>query len=205
MIRILDDGTLVVTPYKEVSKSDNTSDLLWKDSTYPTKEFLMGKHTYSEDPNFVNIPSKYTGLSKENSYIQKPVLAAFEKMYADAKAAGITLRVTSASRNFNTQKYIWESKIKEYTEKYPDRIECAKRVLKYNSLPGTSRHHWGTDIDLISKQLSYWNSTQGKRHTRGFRRMLTNMASSSHTVKGVPPDMAKRSGTGATIPSPTSI
>jgi hypothetical protein len=54
LIRILDDGTLVVTPYKEVSKSDNTSDLLWKDSTYPTKEFLMGKHTYSEDPNFVN-------------------------------------------------------------------------------------------------------------------------------------------------------
>jgi hypothetical protein len=162
-VRILDDGTLVVTPYQEVSTSDNTGGLLRKDSTYPTKEFLIGKYTYSDDPNFVNIPSQYTGLSKENSYIQKPVLAAFERMYADAKAEGITLRVTSASRNFNTQKYIWESKIKEYAEKYPDRIECAKRVLKYNSLPGTSRHHWGTDIDLISKQLSYWNSAQGKK------------------------------------------
>jgi poly-gamma-glutamate capsule biosynthesis protein CapA/YwtB (metallophosphatase superfamily) len=163
LIRILDDGTLVVTPFKEDSTSDPTAGSEWIGSAYPTKEFLTGRHIYGNDTNFVNIPSQYTGLSKDNSYIQKSVLAAFERMYADAKADGITLRVTSASRNFNTQKYIWESKIKEYTEKYPDRIECAKRVLKYISLPGTSRHHWGTDLDFISKRPSYWDSAQGKK------------------------------------------
>ncbi len=163
LIRILDDGTLVVTPYEEVSAAEERIDSILIGAAYPTKEFLLGKHIYGNDTNFVNIPSKYTGLSKENSYIQKRVLAAFELMYADAKADGITLRVTSASRNFNTQKYLWESKIKDYSEKYPDRIECAKRALKYSSLPGTSRHHWGTDLDFISKRLAYWSSPQGKK------------------------------------------
>ncbi|HPK30199.1 MAG TPA: CapA family protein [Bacteroidales bacterium] len=190
LVRILEDGSLVVTPYEETSTSESATNTPWKGAAYPTKEFLIGKHTYGKDTNFINIPSEYTELSKENSYIQKPVLAAYEQMYADAKADGIILRVTSASRNFYTQKHIWESKIKEYSERYPDPVECAKKVLKYNSLPGTSRHHWGTDLDFISKRLAYWNSAQGKKtyswlqtnaHKYGFFQPYGEGRSSGHS------------------------
>jgi LAS superfamily LD-carboxypeptidase LdcB len=30
-------------------------------------------------------------------------------------------------------------------------------------MPGTSRHHWGTELDFISSKLNYWNSAEGKR------------------------------------------
>ena len=28
-------------------------------------------------------------------------------------------------------------------------IEAVERIIKYSTIPGTSRHHWGTDIDII--------------------------------------------------------
>ncbi len=36
-------------------------------------------------------------------------------------------------------------------------------ILKYNSMPGTSRHHWGTDIDLNSTENAYWSTPRGRK------------------------------------------
>ncbi|MFM9004881.1 MAG: D-alanyl-D-alanine carboxypeptidase family protein [Flavobacteriales bacterium] len=33
--------------------------------------------------------------------------------------------------------------------------------MKFSSMPGTSRHHWGTDIDLNSVEPSYFLSGKG--------------------------------------------
>jgi zinc D-Ala-D-Ala carboxypeptidase len=41
-------------------------------------------------------------------------------------------------------------------------IEKAKKILKYSSMPGTSRHHWGTDIDINSTDPKYWEEEPGK-------------------------------------------
>ena len=35
--------------------------------------------------------------------------------------------------------------------------------MRYSSMPGTSRHHWGTELDVNSCKLAYWNSSEGKR------------------------------------------
>ncbi|HHM21379.1 MAG TPA: D-alanyl-D-alanine carboxypeptidase family protein, partial [Bacteroidetes bacterium] len=57
----------------------------------------------------------------------------------------------------NRQKNIWESKwtgarkIENGTNaatNYPDPKTRALKILEYSSMPGTSRHHWGTDIDI---------------------------------------------------------
>jgi LAS superfamily LD-carboxypeptidase LdcB len=37
----------------------------------------------------------------------------------------------------------------------------AKLILLYSSMPGTSRHHWGTDMDLNSLENSYFDSGEG--------------------------------------------
>lgn len=127
----------------------------------PTKDFLLGKTHFEKDTNFVEIPTVYTVLRRPNNFIQKRTLEAFLKMHAAAKADGIKLVATSASRNFWVQRYIWEQKWQKITEHQG--AARAKHILQYNSMCGTSRHHWGTELDLNSPKLEYWNSVEGKK------------------------------------------
>lgn len=127
----------------------------------PTKEFLLGKTKYQENKNFVQIERKYTVLSNPNNFIQKQTYEAFKKMWEAAKADGVKLVVTSASRNFWVQRYIWEQKWQKST--IAAGAERARNILKYNSMCGTSRHHWGTEMDFNSPKLEYWNTAEGKK------------------------------------------
>ncbi|WP_066225464.1 M15 family metallopeptidase [Formosa haliotis] len=98
-----------------------------------------------------------------------------------AKADGIHFKIVSGTRNFNEQKAIWDRKWKRYQELSP--IERAKKILQYSSMPSTSRHHWGTDIDLNHLTNSYFESGQGLKeynwlqehaHTFGFYQVYTS-------------------------------
>jgi LAS superfamily LD-carboxypeptidase LdcB len=92
-------------------------------------------------------------------------------MYEAAKKDGITLKIISATRNFSSQKGIWEAKWtgerivegKNLAKDVKDTVERAKIILHYSSMPGTSRHHWGTDIDINDLNDSYFTSGQGKK------------------------------------------
>jgi LAS superfamily LD-carboxypeptidase LdcB len=44
-----------------------------------------------------------------------------------------------------------------------DPAERARIILKYSSMPGTSRHHWGTDVDLNSIDPKYFETANGKK------------------------------------------
>ena len=44
-----------------------------------------------------------------------------------------------------------------------DSISAVKEIMKYSSMPSTSRHHWGTDIDLNSLENSYFEKGEGKK------------------------------------------
>lgn len=127
----------------------------------PTKEFLLGKTHFEKDANFVEIAPVYTVLRRPNNFIQKRTLQAYLAMREAALADGVRLTATSASRNFWVQRYIWEQKWqKSSVAAGPGR---AKSILKYNSMCGTSRHHWGTELDFNSPKLEYWNSIEGKK------------------------------------------
>lgn len=126
-----------------------------------TKEFLLGKTHYEKDTNFIPINYKYTVLRNPNNYIQKMTYQAFLKMREAAALDGIKLVVTSASRNFWVQRYIWEQKWQK--SDISSGVERAKNILRYNSMCGTSRHHWGTDLDFNSPKLEYWEGEEGKK------------------------------------------
>ena len=104
-------------------------------------------------------------------YLRKETIAAFVKMYDAAKKEGVNLKIISATRNFSEQKSIWEAKWngsrlvngKNLSQTIKDPVERAKIILRYSSMPGTSRHHWGTDMDLNSLENSYFNSAEGKK------------------------------------------
>lgn len=124
-------------------------------------DFLMGKFDPEEHEDFIEIPEKYA--SRAGMFLKKEVFDAYLKMFEAAQKEGIDLVIRSATRNFDAQKRIWEEKWrgerpsagKNARETYPDPVDRALNILLYSSMPGTSRHHWGTDIDLNSFD-NYW-------------------------------------------------
>lgn len=133
-------------------------------------EYLMGKFEPAEHPDFVLVDKKYADA--EGYYLRKETYESFKKMWEAAKADSITLTIVSATRNFYRQKAIWEAKwtgarkIENGTnaaQKYPDPKTRALKILEYSSMPGTSRHHWGTDVDLNDLDNFTFEQGQGKK------------------------------------------
>ena len=129
------------------------------------KHYLMGKFDESVHPDFVKVSAEYT--TKTNIYLRKEVYEAYKMMYAAARAENINLEIISATRNFNYQKDIWERKWEFHsvrkTKNTLSSEQIAKKILKYSAMPGSSRHHWGTDIDLCNINSAYYLSPKGKK------------------------------------------
>ena len=123
------------------------------------KNILLGKFDYKKDSNFSIVSSKY---SSKTIYLRKEVLQKFDQMYDAALKDGIKLVIISGTRSFNHQKYIWDRKWAKNILKM-DSISAVKEIMKYSSMPSTSRHHWGTDIDLNSLENSYFEKGEGKK------------------------------------------
>ena len=132
-----------------------------------TKDELIGKVSPASHPDFTKIEAKYT--TKSNIYLRKDAYEAFKEMHAAAAEAGIDLTIISAARPFGHQKSIWEAKWtgtrkvggKDLSQAMPNGKDRALEILKFSSMPGTSRHHWGTDIDLNNLENSWFESGEG--------------------------------------------
>ncbi|WMI70271.1 M15 family metallopeptidase [Mangrovimonas sp. YM274] len=122
------------------------------------KDFILGKFNYRNDSTFIKISSNH---SSKEIYLNKEVYDAFKEMYNSAKKDGINLIVVSGTRNFYEQKSIWERKWVKYKDIEP--LERTAKILEYSSMPSTSRHHWGTDIDLINLNNSYFDKGKGRK------------------------------------------
>ncbi|MDT0558820.1 M15 family metallopeptidase [Ichthyenterobacterium sp. W332] len=121
-----------------------------------SKERLLGKIDYKNDSLFVLVESKY--VSKP-LYLNTVCFDSFKLMFNAAKNDGIDLKIISGARNFNYQKRIWERKWQTFSNLNPK--ERSQKILEYSAMPSTSRHHWGTDIDINSLSSSYFNSGKG--------------------------------------------
>lgn len=125
------------------------------------KEELLGQFNPADHPDFVQIHSEYT--KKPDIYLRKEAYSAFKDMFFDAKSCGINLQIISATRNFNYQKGIWERKWNRSKYMGWQKVDKALDILQYSSMPGTSRHHWGTDIDLNQLNNDYFKSGEGAK------------------------------------------
>ncbi len=126
-----------------------------------SKEELMGKFDPSTHSGFVRVEP--THASREGMWLRKETMDAFIRMKQSADSAGIRLTILSATRNFNHQKSIWEKKWNLPRYRGWKEADRAKDILRYSSMPGTSRHHWGTDIDINSLEPAYFQSGAGKK------------------------------------------
>ncbi|WP_341675929.1 M15 family metallopeptidase [Niveibacterium sp. SC-1] len=85
---------------------------------------------------------------------------AFLSLCEEAARAGILLEPVAAFRDFGAQARIWSDKwngrrplydaqggVREYAAL--DETERVAAILEWSALPGASRHHWGSEFDVI--------------------------------------------------------
>ena len=89
-----------------------------------------------------------------NGYqLREEANTAFKKMQAAALKEGISIGAVSSYRGFAHQKRIWERKFKSNKAKGLTDLANIKKIIEYSTIPGTSRHHWGTDIDIYQTNV----------------------------------------------------
>lgn len=108
--------------------------------------YLLGKFDPKTRPDFVVVDKPYT--DRAGMLLRREAFEAFKSMFAAAQQDGIVLRIISSTRTFAQQKAIWEGKWTRFATAAPAPKDRALKILEYSSMPGSSRHHWGTDIDL---------------------------------------------------------
>jgi LAS superfamily LD-carboxypeptidase LdcB len=101
-----------------------------------------------------------TALSDPRCSLHREVAGSFLAMRAAAAADGLDLVAFSSFRDFDRQLAIWNAKFRgerEMQDRAGRRLDAlalppAERVsaiLWWSALPGASRHHWGTDFDVM--------------------------------------------------------
>ena len=92
--------------------------------------------------------------------VHRALVAPFQALRDDAARAGFDLRIVSGFRSFDRQLAIWNAKASGQRTLLDSRgcevafgaldesalVDC---IMRWSALPGASRHHWGSDIDII--------------------------------------------------------
>lgn len=132
-----------------------------------------------------------------NHRLQFNATKAFLAMQQAAAKAGFKLQSASAFRDFSRQQLIWNEKFagkRSVLDKQSEPLdisllnegELCEAILHWSALPGASRHHWGTEIDIYdpfrlpagqSLQLEPWEYEVGGYFSELNQWMSDNMAS----------------------------
>ena len=91
--------------------------------------------------------------------VHSQVVAPLSALQASAADAGFDLKLCSGFRSFERQVHIWNSKLSGLRPVLDadgavidlDTLSPWQQIqalLRWSALPGASRHHWGTDMDI---------------------------------------------------------
>ncbi len=117
------------------------------------------------------LPSQLLGQDNDHVHwlsdkigIHQAMVESYQQMQLAARKDNIELVIASGWRGFERQLQIWNNKflalipVKSLNGDNVDisqlsEQEKIKAILTYSALPGASRHHWGTDIDVYAPNL----------------------------------------------------
>lgn len=89
-------------------------------------------------------------LYGEGINLRKEACDSFLEMKRAAFTDGFDIKMVSSFRDYYRQEGIWERKYLRFTEDDGmEPLDAIEKIIEYSTIPGTSRHHWGTDIDII--------------------------------------------------------
>ena len=95
-------------------------------------------------------------------WIHRDVLEPFVSLQEAAAQEGFDLQGTSAFRSYEQQLSIWNEKALGERPLLDGQgtpldwsalslEECLTSILRWSAVPGASRHHWGTDVDVYDR------------------------------------------------------
>lgn len=90
-----------------------------------------------------------TLVEKDGYRLRTEAAQAFDTMKTAALKDGIDIKVVSSYRDYAHQNRIWERKYLRFRESGLTPMQAIEKIIEYSTIPGTSRHHWATDLDLI--------------------------------------------------------
>jgi LAS superfamily LD-carboxypeptidase LdcB len=108
------------------------------------------------------LDSGHIDYSLFQSGLHHGAVAAFGRLQKMALAEGFDMVIASSFRSFDRQLLIWNEKAQGLRPLYDSagqllvyeqlgRWELAQAILRWSALPGASRHHWGTDLDIYDR------------------------------------------------------
>lgn len=100
--------------------------------------------------------------ARPNIRVHKLMVSDLLDLMKLAKNEGFDLQVASGFRDYERQKLIWNEKAlgkRPLLDDYgmPCKVEfmtpkeIAWAIMRWSAIPGASRHHWGTDIDIYDR------------------------------------------------------
>ena len=121
-----------------------------------TPDMLTGKSR----EHLVNLPTPHS----PHHFLQAQAMKAFQGLQQSAVKNGFNLQPVSSFRDFARQQLIWNGKFNGERKVHDDAGNAldlthldswqkAQAILRWSALPGGSRHHWGTEIDIFDPDL----------------------------------------------------
>ena len=115
-------------------------------------ELTVTQLTGRDDTHLVMLPCGHRLLAD--------AAEAFTLLQGDAAEAGFELAIASSFRSFERQLAIWNGKAGGERPVHDDAgrpvpmdtlspRDQLYAILRYSAIPGTSRHHWGSDLDIF--------------------------------------------------------
>jgi LAS superfamily LD-carboxypeptidase LdcB len=94
--------------------------------------------------------------------IHKQTATSFIALQSDARKRGFDIGILSGFRDFDLQLQVWNRKVNGQSEILNahgepwDRTDASgqeiyEAITRWIAVPGSSRHHWGTDIDIFDR------------------------------------------------------
>ncbi|MDU8924034.1 M15 family metallopeptidase [Pasteurellaceae bacterium LIM206] len=121
-----------------------------------TPQMLSGKSS----SHLVPLPCPFS----DKHALQVQAVKAFLALQKRAVRHGFDLQPASSFRDFQRQRLIWNGKFNGERKVHDDEgnplvlsalsdwRKC-QAILRWSALPGASRHHWGTEIDVFDPHL----------------------------------------------------
>jgi LAS superfamily LD-carboxypeptidase LdcB len=103
--------------------------------------------------------SHLVNYTAESCQLHPLALENYLKLQRALAVEGVDLKIASAFRSYDRQQLIWNEKVagtrpvldhsgKPLDPKSLTEEALVYAILRWSALPGASRHHWGTDIDV---------------------------------------------------------
>lgn len=128
-------------------------------------QLLMGNST----SHLRDFGQDYIGIRREHK-LHHEVMSDFLALKERAKKAGFEMAIVSSFRSYEAQAQIWNAKVRGERQVLDENerpidifalgdFDKILAIMRWSALPGASRHHWGTDIDVVD-----YNAIKGSNY-----------------------------------------